>query len=152
MEQLKVTENIIDFIKQQKCMSICCLNLEGLPYCFSCYYAFNSDAMQLYFKSSTDSNHVKYLNHHQKIAGTILPDKLKNLIVQGIQFEGSIILHHEADHKLASKTYHSKFPFALVMPGEVWLIEIDSIKMTDSTQGFGKKLVWKKSNNTDAVV
>ena len=146
MEQQKVNENIIEFIQQQKCMSICCLTPQGLPYCFSCYYAFNSVDMQLYFKSSADTNHINYIKYNQQIAGTILPDKLMNLIVQGIQFEGRILLQHEGDNKLGSKIYHKHFPFALVIPGEIWKIEITSIKMTDSTQGFGKKISWNKLN------
>ncbi len=146
MNQTEVTKNIIEFIDSQKCLSLCCLKPNNLPYCFSCFFAFNSNEMMLYFKSSSNTNHIEYLKLNQLLAGTILPDKLRNLVVQGIQFEGKLILEDEIKLNKASKFYHKKYPFALVIPGEVWTIQIESIKMTDSTKGFGTKLYWTKEN------
>jgi uncharacterized protein len=146
MSQTEDIKTIIEFINTQKCLSLCCIKPNGLPYCFSCYFAFNSDEMLLYFKSSSDTNHIEYLKSNQHVAGTILPDKLKNLVVQGIQFEGKLILDDAIKLNKASKIYHIKYPFAIVMPGEVWTIEIETIKMTDSTKGFGTKLYWTKEN------
>jgi uncharacterized protein YhbP (UPF0306 family) len=44
----------------------------------------------------------------------------------------------------ASSHYHKKYPFALAMPGEIWTVQINSIKMTDSKLGFGKKITWNR--------
>lgn len=151
MNQTEVTKTIIEFIDSQKCLSLCCQKPNGLPYCFSCFFAFNSNEMMLYFKSSSDTNHIEYLKLNQLLAGTILPDKLRNLVVQGIQFEGKLILDDEIKLKKASRIYHKKYPFALVIPGEVWTIEIESIKMTDSTKGFGTKLHWFKENSVSII-
>ncbi len=147
MNQTEVTKTIIEFIDGQKCLSLCCLKPNGLLYCFSCYFAFNSEEMMLYFKSSSDTNHIEYLKLNQQVAGTILPDKLKNLVVQGIQFEGKLILNDSIKLHHSSKFYHKKYPFALVIHGKVWTIQIESIKMTDSTKGFGTKLHWTKENS-----
>ena len=146
MSQLEITKTIIEFVENQKCLSLCCIKPNGLPYCFSCYFAFNYDEMLLYFKSSTDTNHIQHLKLNQNIAGTILPDKLTFLVVKGIQFDGNLILDDVIKLNKASKYYHKKYPFALAIPGEVWTIQIDSIKMTDSTKGFGTKLHWKREN------
>ena len=145
MLNLEVDKDILEFIEEQKCANICCLKPNGTPYCFSCYFAFDNDDMMLFFKSSSDTNHIPYLLANQNIAGTILPDKLKNLIVQGIQFEGIFILDDEVLFKKASKKYHSKFPFALMIPGKIWVVQLNTIKMTDSTKGFGTKINWQRN-------
>jgi uncharacterized protein YhbP (UPF0306 family) len=31
------------------------------------------------------------------------------------------------------------------MPGEVWTIELLTMKMTDNTLAFGKKIIWEKN-------
>jgi uncharacterized protein YhbP (UPF0306 family) len=46
-----------------------------------------------------------------------------------------------------------KYPFALAIPGDVYTIQPDYIKLTDNTIGFGKKLTWLRNevNETEQV-
>ncbi len=137
-----MNEVITGFIGKQKCSSICCINEEGSPYCFSSFYAFNDKEGLLYFKSSADTNHIKMMKQNPVVAGTVLPDKLRLLIVKGIQFKGILLSQQVELTKDASRHYHSKYPFALAVPGEVWTIQLTHIKMTDSSKGFGNKITW----------
>ena len=137
-----MNENISSFLHQQTCASVCCIDEQGYPYCFSCYFSFNSADGLLYFKSSTGSRHAAMLKNNPMIAGTVLPDKLNTLLVKGIQFDGRVL---PANHPLAlrgSIYYHKRFPLALAVHGETMTIMISNIKMTDSTRGFGKKINW----------
>lgn len=138
---------IIRFIEKQKCASVCCVDENGNPYCFSCFYTFNAEDGLLYFKSSEDSVHMKMIKIKPAISGTILPDKLQ-IVVKGIQFQGEVILPHHELAKGASKYYHRKYPFAAVIPGEVWTILLTYIKMTDSSNKFGKKILWQRVEET----
>ena len=131
---------ISDFIKKQKLATLCCLDDRGNPYCFSCFFAFNSDDGLLYFKSSASSSHGQYLQQNRILAGTIHPDKLNLLAIQGIQFTGELV----DNCKHASLHYHKRFPFALAMSGELYTVRINTIKMTDNTKGFGKKFTWQR--------
>ena len=140
-----MNESIIRFIEKQKCAAVCCVDENGKPCCFSCFYAFNSEEGLLYFKSSADSFHMKLLMQRPFAAGTILPDKLQVLVVKGIQFQGSLLPGHHALSQDASKRYHGKYPFALTIPGEVWTIQLSRIKMTDGSKGFGKKASWARN-------
>ncbi len=140
-----MNEIIINFLQKQTCATICCVDEQDRPYCFSCYYAFHYEEGLLYFKSSANSNHSALMNNNPFIAGTILPDKLNKLIVKGIQFEGIVL---DAQHHLVKKAfsiYLKQHPLALAIPGEVWTIKISSIKMTDNRLGFGKKIIWKRT-------
>jgi uncharacterized protein len=137
--------SIIEFINEQKVASVCCLDENGLPHCFSCFYAFNSTDGLLYFKSQASSGHSRMLLNKQDTAGTILPDKLKVLALKGIQFKGAVLDFSDPLCANASSNYHKKFPFALAKSGEVWTIRLDCIKMTDNTKGFGTKIIWERN-------
>ncbi len=135
-----MNDNIIQFIQKQTCATLCCVDEQGKPWCFSCFYAFNRADGLLYFKSSPDSRHSPIIKRNPFIAGTILPDKLNKLLVRGIQFEGMVL---DAQHPSADKAsgfYHKKYPIALAISGEISVIQINRVKMTDSTKGFGKKI------------
>ena len=139
-----MNESIIKFIEKQTVATICCVDEQGDPYCFSCFYAFNNEKGLIYFKSSSNAHHSFLLEKKAVIAGTILPDRLRPLVVQGIQFQGDILSFDDPLCSGATKTYLKKFPFALAMPGEVYAIQLTHIKMTDSSKGFGKKILWEK--------
>ena len=138
-----MNERIVDFISQQKVASVCCVDAENHPYCFSCFYAFDKERNLIYFKSGSAANHSQLLLQNPAVAGTIQPDKLNTLAIKGVQFTGRIL---DGKDELCSQTesvYHKKFPFALAMPGEVWTLQLEVIKMTDNTLSFGKKLHWQ---------
>lgn len=139
-----MNETITRFLQQQTCATICCVDEQGTPWCFSCFYAFNYKEGLLYFKSSAEAHHSALMKKNPLIAGTILPDKLNTILVKGVQFEGIVL---DANHPMtgqASGYYHKKHPMALAVPGEIWTIQISHIKMTDSTMGFGKKIEWNR--------
>ena len=138
-------EIITRFLAEQTCATICCTDETGKPYCFSCYYVFNEENAVLYFKSSADAHHSGLLSNNPVIAGTVLPDKLNKLITRGIQFQGELL---GQDHPLAKDAfinYHKQHPLAMAFKGDVFVIQINELKMTDSNLGFGKKITWNKS-------
>lgn len=139
-----MNETILQFLQDQTCASICCVDDKQNPYCFNCFYVFDPAFQLLYFKSSEESYHVKLFKKNPAIAGTILPDKLNKLIVAGIQFSGIILEEQHPLVKNASGRYLAKYPISLAIPGKVWVSRIDTIKMTDSSKIFGKKLYWSR--------
>lgn len=136
---------VINFLSEQTCATICCTDEKGKPYCFSCYYGFNSENCLLYFKSSADAHHSLLLKGKPEIAGTVLPDKLNRLVTRGIQFQGEVLSQLHPLAKDAYRKYHEKYPMALAVKGEVFAILLNRINMTDSRLGFGKKINWKRS-------
>ncbi|HEX6332972.1 MAG TPA: hypothetical protein VFZ78_02030 [Flavisolibacter sp.] len=138
-------EKITRFMEKQRVASVCCTERNCEPYCFSCFYVFDSEAMLLYFKSTPTSHHFSLLQPGAVVAGTILPDKLNVMAIRGIQFTGTVLAEDDALAGHASSSYHKKLPFALAMPGAVTAIRLDTIKMTDNTAGFGKKINWSRA-------
>ncbi len=141
--------SIIDFAAKQKVATISCVDDQGFPYCFSCFYSFDNESGLLHFKSTESSYHAVLLTKRREVAGTILPNKLNTLAIQGIQFQGELLDDSDPLAANASRSYHLKYPFAIAMSGKVWTIKVHTIKMTDNTKGFGNKVHWKA--NEEAV-
>ena len=140
-----MNESIIKFIENQRSCSLCCVDEYGKPYCFSCLYVFNAEHALLYFKSSSKSKHCGILQSNPFVAGTILPDNLNVLAIKGIQFEGTVLPSNHFLVEQGWSYYHKKNPAALAITGDIWIVRIDGIKMTDSKLGFGKKITWSRN-------
>lgn len=139
-----MNETIIQFLQEQSSASICCVDATGKPYCFSCFYAFNSITGLLYFKSSANSHHAALMQENPFVAGTVLSDKLNKIFIKGIQFDAIVLDTRQPLVKQTLGIYLKKHPLALAIPGDIWALQINYIKMTDSTLGFGKKIIWKR--------
>lgn len=144
-----ITKKLLDkkaglYMQQQKVATIACVSKQNTPYCFNAYYVFNEQENLLYFKSSADTLHMQYIKSCASVAGTILPDKLMAMETKGVQFTGIVISNDDELAKSAADNYYFRLPFAKVIPGEVTVIRIDSVKMTDSTWGIGKKIFWSR--------
>jgi len=139
-----MNKDILAFIKKQTCATISCIDGNSKPYCFTVFYAWDTENSTLIYKSSPDTHHSKILTQNGFVAGTIHPDKLNKLLVQGMQFEGMILKTDSLAAKKAYNIYHKKHPLAIVKPGELWVVQVNHIKMTDSTKGFGTKLEWAR--------
>src|SRR5438067_6664692 len=137
-----MNERIIDFIEGQKVATVCGVDEENKPFCFSCFFAFDKERQLLYFKSSSDTPDIKILKQNAAVAGTIQPDKLNPLAIKGIQFSGVLLDVNDALCSNAKSIYHRRYAFALAIPGEVYTIQLEYIKMTDRTLNIGKKLIW----------
>lgn len=134
---------ISSFINSQTNLTFCtCIG--EIPYCANCFYAWNEKLNALIFKSGDDTRHIQEALKNKNIAGTILPDKLETGKIKGIQFSGMFSEPAGEALTICKETYYKKYPFARVFAGEIWMIQLDKIKMTDNTLGFGKKLLWER--------
>ena len=138
-------DRIDKFIEKQTCASVCCMDERNLPYCFSCFYFYNREETLLHYKTTANTHHAELLLKNPAIAGTILPDKLNMIRIKGVQLTGMVLSNDHPLAKNASAGYYKKYPVALSMPGEIWTIQINTIKFTDNTLGFGTKMKWERS-------
>ncbi|HET7115918.1 MAG TPA: hypothetical protein VFI29_05480 [Hanamia sp.] len=139
-----MNDRILTFLKKQTAASICCVNELNEPYCFSCFFAFNSKENLLYYKSTASAYHSKILLQNPKVSGTIMPDKLNKLAAKGIQFTGVLLAENDPLCMDAFKNYHTRFPLAIAIPGTVWAVQLNQLKMTDNVPGIFKKLSWQR--------
>lgn len=144
----KLDKEIADFIKHSKAATIACINGKE-TYCFTCFYVLLEEKACIVFKSSLKTKHGPLMLQEPFVSGTIHPDQLKMTAIKGIQFTGELL---EENHPLthnASVNYYLHYPLSAAMDGRLWVIQLNWIKFTDNTRGFGFKQHWNRENNAD---
>ncbi len=136
-------EKIIKYIKKNKVLTIA-TSVDYFPYCAICFYVFDEQSTTLIFLSDITTKHITDALTNNKVAGTITTEVVTVAKIQGIQFTGEFINPDEIQEASFYEKYYSKFPFAKAKPSPIWGVQLSSIKMTDNTLGFGKKLLWDR--------
>lgn len=142
-ESAQMDKKISAFIKAQTALTIATA-VDSIPYCATCFYAYLEEENLLVFKSDAETRHISDALINNNVAGSILVDKTEIGKIKGIQFNGTFLSPKDAPLKDAQKAYYFKYPYAAAMKGDLWVIELTSVKFTDNTLGFGKKLIWEK--------
>ena len=138
-------QKIITYITNNKFLTLAtCKN--GQPYCANCFYVFDEENQTLIFLSDDATRHITEALNNKKVAGTINTKVTTVAKIKGIQFTGVFISPDEEEQKVFYELYYKKFPFAKTKPSPIWGIVLNSIKMTDNTLGFGKKLAWERKS------
>lgn len=128
-----------DFL-QKNIIAVIAVASNGVPHCFSCFYAWHAESQTLIFKSSGHTRHSELLGAKAPVAGCINAPETTVTKLQGLQFEGMCSPLSEENELI--KCYRDKYPFAIFKPGEYWKVVVMGIKFTDNNLGFGKKIKW----------
>ena len=140
-----MNQHISNYIQLNKVFTIA-TSVDNKPYCANCYYAYDKASKTLLFLSDQSTRHIKEAITNNKLAGTIQNGVTTVAKIQGIQFTGDFLLPNELEQQQFYKIYYDKFPFAKARPSAIWGIQLNWIKMTNNTLGFGKKLFWEREN------
>ena len=139
---MEYPKSILSFLKSQTLITLA-TSAGNVPYCANCFYSFEPSNKFLVIKSSPDSRHIREGLSNNKVAGAIIPSNLQLGQIIGLQFQGILSEPDGEKLKAAKNSYYKKFPFALIMPGELWIIQPEYFKMTDNRKLFAEKTEWK---------
>ncbi len=132
-------KKITKFIQEHHVLSCAFSNKEKI-HSISCFYLFLYNPPRFIIASNKDTLHVELASKNPKVSGTIHLETKHLGKIQGIQFNG---LWGKASPKEAN-AYLKRYPYALPLNPKLWRIDLDYIKFTDNTLGFGKKLEFKQ--------
>lgn len=138
-----IDKRITELFGKHHLMTIATTN-NGLPYCANAFYAYMEDSDLFVVTSSTETKHAQDWMKNPKIAGTIALETKTIGKIRGAQFCGTIRKPTKEESKETKNAYLKRFPYAVIMDIELWVIEPEFVKMTDNKLGFGKKLIWEK--------
>lgn len=136
-------KEIINFLKENKVATVCCSE-SNIPFCFNCFYAIMEEDMFLVFKSDENTKHAKILAENFDVAGTVTAPFFTLGKLKGIQFGGRV----RNEKSIMSKAlwfYYGRFPYAMTVPGKIFIIELDIVKLTDNSKGFANKQLWNRA-------
>jgi len=136
-------KKIIDFIKEHHVLTLA-TSINNIPYCANCFYVYLEEENMFVFTSDNKTKHVQDAMQNNIVAGSVVLETSVVGKIQGIQFQGKMVLPDGEIKKLANKSYMKKYPFAKLMNTQLWILNLNFIKLTDNRLGFGKKLIWEK--------
>ncbi|MDX9966990.1 MAG: pyridoxamine 5'-phosphate oxidase family protein [Sulfuricurvum sp.] len=111
-------------------------------WCSSAFYAYDPVSVSFIVASDETTEHISNVLRNPSVAGTVALETKTVGKIRGIQFIGRML---RASDEEARRLYFGRFPYARAMHPTLWRIELDELKMTDNTLGFGKKISWKRS-------
>jgi len=137
-----IGKEILELITHSKVATVCC-SRDNTPHCFNCFYAVLEQEGCIVFKSSETTTHMQIISANSRVAGTIIASETSLTKVEGLQFEGAI----DAANALAgpaARAYYLRYPFAVAMPGRIWILQLNTIKYTHTSHGITHKSAWQR--------
>ncbi|MBE6195715.1 MAG: hypothetical protein E7137_01300 [Rikenellaceae bacterium] len=138
--QTEIPEAMVRFVRKHHVLTLATQSPEGI-WCANCFYAFDPKCGELLFTSSPDTRHGREMAENPQVAASIVLETRIVGCVQGLQLTGTVRAADERGRRL----YLKRFPYAAVADLHLWALGIEEAKLTDNTLGFGKKLLWKRS-------
>lgn len=141
-------ENIfIEFIAKHHVMTLATVSEEIGLSCCSLFYVYIKSENVFVFSSSEETRHASSMLKNSKVAANILLETKVIGKLEGLQIEGEVFRSEESGISGLKKAYLKKYPFALVMDVDLWVLKPYILKLTDNKLGFGKKLLWSSLND-----
>lgn len=137
---------LINFLHQQHIVSFTASDQQQL-WSAICFYCFDEQQQRLIILTKPDTTHGQLMLKNNQISGTIFKNELNPMKLQGIQFLGQAQMLTDKQAEDAKAIYYQRFPYARAMPSPVWQIQLQQIKFTDNTLGFGTKLLWNREKS-----
>ena len=139
-------EGIRRFLARHHVLTLATVDESGEAWCSNAFYALDAERAMLIFSSNGETAHTRHMEQRSRVAASVVLETRTVGRVQGCQIRGRAVAGDEE----ARRCYLRRFPYAAAMGGmSVWAVEMDYIKLTDNTLGFGKKLVWQRDSNTE---
>ncbi|MDD4506384.1 MAG: pyridoxamine 5'-phosphate oxidase family protein [Sulfurospirillaceae bacterium] len=137
-----INPKIVNFINKHHLLTLA-TSCENKPYCASCFFVFEQKVPCFVIATDEKTRHGSEALLNPRVAGTIALETNMVGKIQGIQFNGTFRVATVGE----KMTYFKRFPYALAMNPSLWSIDIETMKFTDNTLGFGKKLEYLKSQS-----
>lgn len=138
-------KRITSFINRHHVLTLATCN-NNRTWCSSCFYVYDSHNASIIFTSDIDTQHAIEAIKNPIVAGNIVLETKAIGKIQGAQLTGTLQKTEGDLHKKSKLLYLKKFPFAILANTDMWVLEIETIKLTDNRLGFGKKLYWNRKN------
>ncbi len=143
---IKPEKRITDFLKEHHVLTLA-TNIGDESWCSNCFYTYIDDEASFLFTSDSDTKHIQMGLENPNVSGSVVLETKVVGKIRGIQFTGELQKVENTEHSKYRLKYLKKFPFAIIINTDLWIVKLNQIKMTDNRLGFGKKLYWNISEN-----
>ena len=139
-----IPDNIRIFLQQHHVASLAA-SAHGEIWSASCFYAADLACGRLIILTSRDTRHGRLMVANPHISGTIAGQPVEISEICGIQFSAySRLLENETERQTAVALFYQVHPAARGRNSDVWVLELNHLKLTDNQVVFGQKTVWHR--------
>ena len=138
---MEIDKRIEDFIAEHHVLTLATATPCGKPYCCNAFYAYDKASGAFIFTTDLSTHHGKMMAENERVAASILLETRTVGKIQGLQITGKVKPAIDGD----KMRYIKDFPYAVVADLSLWRLEAEMMKFTDNRLGFGKKLIWQRS-------
>lgn len=140
MESLDI---ISRWLGKQHVVSYCVASDRDM-WCANAFYLYDPQGVAFYFLSDPNTRHAQISGVQARVAGTVSGQTKNVALIRGVQFNGELTLMEGETAVALRECYNRRFPIARAMSAPVWMIQLNELKFTDNTLGFGKKFIWQR--------
>lgn len=149
-------EKIESFIKKHHIITLATSGSGGGLWCAHVFYVWMPQERGFVFTTETTTRHGAEMEANPRVAAGIALETRTVGRIQGLQIEGLVHKIPSGDSadpsaspfplslEKAHQAYLKKYPYGALVDLSLWFLEPVSMKLTDNTLGFGKKLKWAK--------
>ena len=138
---MEIDKKIEGFIAEHHVLTLATATPNGEPYCCNAFYAYDKASGAFIFTTDLSTHHGKMMAENERVAASILLETRTVGKIQGLQITGKVKPAIDGD----KMRYIKDFPYAVVADLSLWRLEAEMMKFTDNRLGFGKKLIWQRS-------
>lgn len=117
---------------------------EGMPHTSNIFYVFDKENYRFYFASQENTQHIQEGLINPNVGVSILLETKVIGRIRGLQALGILLRIENEELSNARKKYIKRFPYTALLDLHLWAVELNELKYTDNTLGFGKKIFWKR--------
>jgi uncharacterized protein YhbP (UPF0306 family) len=139
----ELDRRIADFLCEHHVLTLAS-SVNDNPWCASLFYVYMAGERLLAFTSEMHTRHVKEMMENTLVAGSVVLETKRIGILRGVQFQGRVRKPAGLLAERARHAYLKRFPYALLKPAPLWVVELQTVKFTDNRLGFGKKIYWER--------
>ncbi|MDR3227142.1 MAG: pyridoxamine 5'-phosphate oxidase family protein [Prevotellaceae bacterium] len=141
---MEIDKRIISFIKKHHVLTLA--TFDGVSaYCANVFYAYDTENNFFVFYSENKTKHFNDMKTCKNVAASIVLETKIVGKIQGLQINGIAAQPANEMKKRCKNIYIKRFPYAIIHTADLWTLEITFAKYTNNMLGFGKKIIWKKS-------
>ncbi|MDR3285863.1 MAG: pyridoxamine 5'-phosphate oxidase family protein [Prevotellaceae bacterium] len=141
---MEIDKRIISFIKKHHVLTLATFD-GACVYCSNVFYAYDIENNIFVFYSDDKTKHFNDMKICKDVAASIILETKIIGKIQGLQLNGIAAQPANEMKKHCKNIYLKRFPYAIINTADLWTIEINFAKYTNNMLGFGKKIIWKKS-------
>ena len=134
---------VLDFIKKHHVLTLA-TSINNNPWCANCFYVYLENEDCFVFTTDPVTKHGSDAIANPDVAGSVVLETSIIGKIQGLQFRGVMEVPEGELVEKAKIAYLKKFPVAILMKTNLWVVKVNYMNMTDNWLGFGKKLIWEK--------